>query len=236
MFWLGVFLVGICIYYPVADAIYLKKDLTKIQKIQMYKSTIRVQWLFVLVMVLIWFLQGLDFSQLVTFPAPTAISLNTLTPFTKGVLSGLLGGVLIFIILILVLSKRKKNTPIIGDIDFLIPQTKKERIWFFFLSATAGICEELIFRGAMVYFLFHLPLDLPLWAIGLIASAAFGIVHLYQGFKGVIATGIGGYIFFGLYMLTGSLWVPILLHFIIDVKLVFMPNKVSTPTNEYSSI
>ena len=109
MFWLGVFLVAICIYYPVADAIYLKKDLTKIQKIQLYKSTIRVQWLFVLVMVLIWFLQGLDFSQLVNFPIQTADSINNLTPYTMGVLSGFLGGVLILIVLISVLSKRKKT-------------------------------------------------------------------------------------------------------------------------------
>ena len=232
MFWLGVFLVAICIYYPVADAIYLKKDLTKIQKIQLYKSTIRVQWLFVLVMVLIWFLQGMDFSQLVTFPIQTTDSINNLTPYTMGVLSG----VVIAVVLSHILMKKQKKLPTVGDFDFLIPQTKKERIWFFFLSATAGICEELIFRGAMVYFLFHLPLDLPLWAIGLIASAAFGIVHLYQGFKGVIATGIGGYFFFGLYMQTGSLWLPILLHFIIDVKFVFMPNRVSTPTAGHPSI
>ena len=232
MFWLGVFLVAICIYYPVADAIYLKKDLTKIQKIQLYKSTIRVQWLFVLVMVLIWFLQGLDFSQLVNFPIQTADSINNLTPYTVGVLSG----VVIAVVLSHILMKKQKKLPTVGDFDFLIPQTKKERIWFFFLSATAGFCEELIFRGAMVYFLFHLPLDLPLWVVGLIASVAFGIVHLYQGFKGVIATGILGYFFFGLYMQTGSLWLPILLHFIIDVKLVFMPNRVSTTTKEHPSI
>lgn len=232
MFWLGVFLLGICIYYPVYDAIYLKQDLSKVQKVQMYKSSIRAQWLFVLVAFVIWFWQGLGFSQLVTFPVPSASSFDKLTPYTAGVLSG----VGLSIVLSYILVKRKKTPPTMGDIDFLLPQTKKEKLWFFFLSATAGICEELIFRGVMVYFLFHLPLDLPLWAIGLIASSAFGIVHLYQGFKGVIATGFMGYFLFGLYMQTGSLWLPILLHFIIDVKFVFMPNRVSAKSSESSRI
>ena len=227
MFWLGVFLLGICIYYPVYDAIYLKQDLSKIQKVQMYKSTIKVQWLFVLVVFVIWFWQGFGFAHLVTFPIPSANSFEKLTPYTAGILSG----VALSIVLSYVLVKRKKSPPVIGDIDFLLPQTKKEKLWFLFVSATAGICEELIFRGAMVYFLFHLPLDLPLWAIGLIASVVFGIVHLYQGFKGVIATGFLGYFLFGLYMQTGSLWLPMLLHFIIDVKFVFMPNKVIPKTS-----
>ncbi|NGY75546.1 CPBP family intramembrane metalloprotease [Bacillus megaterium] len=65
------------------------------------------------------------------------------------------------------------------------------------------------------------PFHLSTVAIGIISSLLFGIVHLYQGWKGVLFTSYLGGIMFFLLVGTGSLWVPIALHFIIDSKFVF---------------
>ena len=112
--------------------------------------------------------------------------------------------------------------------NFSSLKLKKERILFFLVSITAGVCEEIIFRGLIVYYFSHLPFDLSLLTIGIIASVLFGLVHLYQGWKGVLRTAyIGGILFF-LYVGTGTLWVPIALHFLIDVQLVFLPRANNT--------
>ncbi|WP_169818043.1 CPBP family intramembrane glutamic endopeptidase [Caryophanon latum] len=51
-----------------------------------------------------------------------------------------------------------------------------------------------------------------------------GLAHYYQGWKGILATGIAGYALFNIYIASGSLLLPIILHFIIDAKLVLMPS------------
>jgi membrane protease YdiL (CAAX protease family) len=47
--------------------------------------------------------------------------------------------------------------------------------------------------------------------------AAFGLAHLYQGWVGVVATGFVGAVFTALYLWSGSLAVPIVLHVILDL-------------------
>ncbi|WP_170140762.1 CPBP family intramembrane glutamic endopeptidase [Oceanobacillus arenosus] len=74
------------------------------------------------------------------------------------------------------------------------------------IAITAGVCEEIIFRGVMLYYLSYLPFELPIIAIGIISSLLFGIVHLYQGWKGVLLTTYLGAIFFLLFVGTGYLW------------------------------
>ncbi|NER44724.1 hypothetical protein G3M54_33290 [Bacillus megaterium NBRC 15308 = ATCC 14581] len=56
------------------------------------------------------------------------------------------------------------------------------------------------FRGAMFHYFDHLPFHLSTVAIGIISSLLFGIVHLYQGWKGVLFTSyLGGIMFFFLW-------------------------------------
>ncbi len=46
---------------------------------------------------------------------------------------------------------------------------------------------------------------------------AFGLGHLYQGAAGVVKTGVSGLLAGLLYLLTGSLWIPMLLHAAVDL-------------------
>ena len=108
----------------------------------------------------------------------------------------------------------------------LIPRTKKERQMFSFLCFSAAICEEIIFRGFLTFLLLAIIPDLPIFLVVLVPSAIFGMGHLYQGFSGVLATGATGAVFMGLFLVTGSLILPFILHFIFNFSYAFvLPNE-----------
>ncbi len=99
----------------------------------------------------------------------------------------------------------------------MIPHTDQEAREFVALSITAGICEEIIYRGyLMIYITSAIAIE-GMWPAALLSSLAFGLVHAYQGPKGVLKTGLLGLVFAGLYLLTGSIWLPIVLHAVIDL-------------------
>ena len=62
-------------------------------------------------------------------------------------------------------------------------------------------------------------------ALILAAAVMFGLAHAYQGITGMVATGLAGAVFCVLYVRTGSLTAPILLHMLVDVRFAFLPRK-----------
>ena len=107
----------------------------------------------------------------------------------------------------------------------ILPATPIERWWFAVLSIGAGVSEELLFRGFLLYYLARYLPDLNVWPQILIASAVFGLAHLFQGWRGILATGALGAIFGLLYAVTGSLFVPVVIHAAIDLRILI----VATP-------
>jgi membrane protease YdiL (CAAX protease family) len=104
----------------------------------------------------------------------------------------------------------------------ILPETRQERLWFAAVSITAGVCEELVCRGFIFRYLDGIALHLPLVAVLLIASASFGLNHIYQGKTGMLKTGIAGLAFGGLFLITGSLLLPMILHAAVDLQTVFV--------------
>jgi membrane protease YdiL (CAAX protease family) len=101
-----------------------------------------------------------------------------------------------------------------ASLSYMLPATEPEMRRFTWVGITAGVVEELVFRG---YFVWSLALIAPAW-VAIIASAiVFGIGHAYQGVAGILKTGVAGLVFGGLYLLAGSLWVPMFVHAAIDV-------------------
>lgn len=97
----------------------------------------------------------------------------------------------------------------------LLPQTRRQLAHFSMVALTAGICEELLFRGFLIWYLAQLvPTPLAL----LLAAALFGMAHAYQGTRGVLQTGLVGVGLVILYLLSGSLWIPMLVHAFIDLN------------------
>lgn len=101
-----------------------------------------------------------------------------------------------------------------AELDFMRPRTAREHVRFRWLSVTAGITEEIVFRGFLIAVL---ALVMPIWVAAIVAVLTFGLGHIYQGVGGVIRTSVTGGIFTILYLMAGSLWPVILLHIFIDL-------------------
>jgi len=105
-----------------------------------------------------------------------------------------------------------RETPILHQ---LLPRTGPEKVVFAFLSLAAGVGEEIAFRGFAVPGL--LLLTGSAWGGALASSLAFGVLHGYQGWLGVLRTGIMGFVLAAVFLLSGSLWPAILAHAILDL-------------------
>jgi membrane protease YdiL (CAAX protease family) len=110
----------------------------------------------------------------------------------------------------------------IGDIQSMLPRNRQELTLTALMSVNAGIVEELLFR-----------LALPALVFGATGSAVvaviaplmlFGLLHAYQGVAGVIGTAIVGGILMAVYLWTGSIVWPIVLHVLFNLRtLVLLP-------------
>lgn len=75
----------------------------------------------------------------------------------------------------------------------LLPQNLIERLPFFALAATAGLCEEFLYRGFVMAALRRS--DMATWEVVAVSSILFGLAHLYQGRGGLVGTFLIGIVF-----------------------------------------
>jgi uncharacterized protein len=124
-----------------------------------------------------------------------------------------------------------------AEFPALLPANAIERAAFILIALTAGICEEVLYRGFLIRFLHDgapaqsLP-ALPLIAALLISSLAFGLGHLYQGRKGVLGTSVAGLGLGLLFLVTGSLIPAIIMHALVDLQAVYVLGPVPGDTIE----
>jgi len=140
----------------------------------------------------------------------------------------------IFVALILlpvaiVLWKKVKKQPrkwssadALKSLSFFLPATWAERRWYGFLCITAAICEETLFRGFLLHYLHAFPFTLDLTLALLLSSVIFGLQHLYQGAAGAASTVVIGLLFGLLFLLTGNLLLPMLLHAGLDLRMLIV--------------
>jgi len=135
----------------------------------------------------------------------------------------------------------RKNTP-------FLPQTPLELKHFSLVAVSAGVCEEIIFRGYFIwYFLsFTLPetasggdiLTGQWLAIG-IPAIIFALTHLYQGWLAVGKIVVMAVIFGWMYLEMQSLWWLIFLHTLLDFIGGFLAMKILSSNDgnpvEYSA-
>lgn len=118
-------------------------------------------------------------------------------------------------------GRRPPQSKRFGDFSVLVPLNRRDLVMAGGVSLAAGVCEELFFR-------LLLPLLLAAFVGGEIAFILsllmFGLVHIYQGWKGVVATAFVGLLLTWIYLLSGSLLVAIWVHVVIDLNgLVIRP-------------
>ncbi|MEE2669491.1 MAG: CPBP family intramembrane glutamic endopeptidase [Gemmatimonadota bacterium] len=97
----------------------------------------------------------------------------------------------------------------------LMPVTSREKKFFVGLALCAGFGEEVAYRGYAVSALV-MATGSPFFAL-LSTSAAFGVLHSYQGKLGVVRTSLVGLLMGVAFIHIGSLWPPMIAHALIDL-------------------
>ncbi|HSJ13081.1 MAG TPA: CPBP family intramembrane glutamic endopeptidase [Longimicrobiales bacterium] len=100
-------------------------------------------------------------------------------------------------------------------VTLLLPRTARERLAFVGLSLTAGITEELVFRGFLITVLTIASGSLTLALI--LSALTFGIVHAYQEPAGAARATVLGLLLSAPFVATGSLLGAMIAHAAIDV-------------------
>lgn len=141
--------------------------------------------------------------------------------FFVGVTIGIF--IVIFVPVLLALRSEKiriKAGKAAKRLSFLLPSTRDERRWWWLVCLTAGICEEVVYRGFLLHYFHVMPFHFSwTWALA-ISSAIFGIGHLYQGIAGAVQTIVLGFLFGTLFFITGNLMLPMALHAVLDLRVL----------------
>ncbi len=175
-------------------------------------------------------------KALKSLPPEFAAARALLPEFTGGpsaFVTGMVGGAAVGGLVVGILAATRRNRgPVapLGDVGALIPRNRAEMGHAAALSIAAGITEELAFR-LYLPLLIALVTGSALLAFAL-ATLTFGAMHLYQGWKGVAATTVVGLVMTAVYLMTGALWLAMLLHALIDLNgLVVRPLLSSSSAN-----
>jgi membrane protease YdiL (CAAX protease family) len=102
----------------------------------------------------------------------------------------------------------------IGNLTLVVPHTRAELRRFGWLSVTAGICEEILYRGLLMT---ALAAVIGLWPAVVVSSLVFGLGHAYQGLAGILRTSAIGLVLAMVVVLTGSLPFAMVIHAVIDL-------------------
>lgn len=127
----------------------------------------------------------------------------------------------------------------LAALKHFFPSGPSEIVAFCAMAISAGICEELLYRG----WLLHLvgAASGSVWVGLVLSSVAFGLGHAYQGPQGMLATGFVGLVLGLVFLWVGSL-VPVqILHAAINLSsglmcayLLANLNKTPIPGNRAS--
>ena len=215
--WIDHFLVALVLVWSPIDAIRERRRLERAlaagnpnARLEWYTRIIAWAWAGPAVLMLLWVLSGRSLRML-GIEAPegmrfivASIAVLAITVFLANQVRAVKGSA--------GFAARVREAA--GSISFMTPSTPAELQRFTWLGVTAGITEEILCRGYLVWYFASF---VPLWAAIVITSMAFGIGHAYQGIEGVLKTAAVGLLFGVLYWFSGSIWLPIFLHAANDV-------------------
>jgi len=185
-------------------------------RVKEYWKTSAIQWLLVAGTLTAWFLQGRD-------AAGIGFALHSGWRFWLG------AGICAALIVLLVLQQKAamkdeaSHAALRETIESMapfLPRTRGEFGHFAFIAITAGICEEILYRGFLYWYLSSF-IGTTVWAYTAIVpfgAVIFAGAHYYQGRNGMIQVFAVALIMGGIYLLTEALWVPMLAHTIVDLN------------------
>jgi membrane protease YdiL (CAAX protease family) len=180
-------------------------------RMRFYRQTALMEWSFLAALAAAWFIYGRPLADL-----------GIVSPGGPGFWGG--AAVLVLLTGFLVYSwwaakqasvnDKAKQAESLGKLVRYLPHTDRDLRGFIGVSVTAGIVEEIVYRG---FVLWYLGQFMPLWAAVAASSLVFGLAHSYQGANGAVRCGLTGLAFAVFYVVTGSIWLPIVAHVLLDV-------------------
>lgn len=108
-------------------------------------------------------------------------------------------------------------------VAYWMPRSRHELRLFNTLSISAGVCEEIAYRGFLIWY-FQGFAGMPGGALGrgagavVLSSLAFGFAHLYVGWRDALRSTVAGGFLAAVYLAAGSLWPAMLFHALIDLN------------------
>ena len=218
----------------------VRKDRREYQRFKRYRTTLRRQRMFrkwllesfvtfgalsLVVLALAW--QHVDGLLDAVNAWPATVVAHAWTAANPAVAIGVPAVLLVALIVLTVLGIRAtqrsdEGLQSVGDIQSMLPRNRQELSLTAVMSVNAGIVEELLFRLALPALVFGATGNA---VIAIVAPLLlFGLLHAYQGVAGVIGTAIVGGIMMAIYLWTGSIVWPIILHALFDLRtLVLLP-------------
>ncbi|MGI9204393.1 MAG: CPBP family intramembrane glutamic endopeptidase [Woeseiaceae bacterium] len=210
-------LVVLAVIHPIVGYFSFQRLLARIaageavDRSKLYQMTITGQWVLFALTVGAWLYQD---RSLPTLGFDLTVNLS----FLIGVVAVALGIVLLVMQIRQIQSAPNEDISNfrgqLGTLEVIIPRNGNELARFYGLSLTAGIVEETLWRGFMIWYFSHF---MPVWFAALISVLGFGIAHAYQGAANLPKVTLVGAVFAGLYLLSGSLWLSIIFHAAVDI-------------------
>jgi membrane protease YdiL (CAAX protease family) len=180
-------------------------------RLSLYRSTIAQQWLFVAFVLAVWFALGRGCAAL-GLVVPSGIRTYIGLAVTAA------GLALLRVQLVLVRRGGEEALAAVRGqltaVEEIMPRTGTEMRWFGAMSVTAGICEELLYRGFLIAYLAVL---LGTWPAVVAGAVIFAFGHLYQGVTNAAKSAVFALLAGVLYVACGSLLWPMILHAALDL-------------------
>ena len=117
----------------------------------------------------------------------------------------------------------------LAPVERLMPRTAQEFPLFAALACTAGLCEEFLFRGYLLWYFAH---RMPFALACVMQAAVFGLCHAYQGPRGMLLTALAGAFFTAVLLVAGSIWPAMLIHALMDLHAGDLARHVFPPDPE----
>jgi membrane protease YdiL (CAAX protease family) len=179
------------------------------ERLWLYAATIAFQWTITVIVAWRALARGLSAADL-GLSLPNRAALTTLA----------LAGSLVFGALQWLNMRRMGRLPaekrgILQPLaERILPTSVTETVSFLLLAATAGLCEEFLYRGFVIAVILRAGLG---GAVAVLASALlFGLAHTYQGRGGFASTLLLGLVFGAVRLAYISLLPPVCWHFAVD--------------------
>lgn len=225
------FIIFTFVYEPLIGYFQFKKFQTRVkeqpnQRINYYRKVAIGLWIPTIVILLLVFFTELSMKDIgLSIPAINTTAFGSILTYIVIAIAGFYFVAILYYIIGYHTSQKiktkfnedkKKQTQNISYAEIL-PVTDKEKKMWSFVSFTAGVTEEIIYRGFLILSLSYLLPDASIWIVVVLASILFGLAHTYQGFlMGVLRTTLVGMVFSILYIGLGSIIPLIIFHFLVN--------------------